>query len=69
MLDGRLRAESIALHLEAEVTLFASATEARTQPRYGYEFGIAFDIGYVATGCVVSFEGLQLERVGVAVDE
>ena len=58
VLDGRLRAESIALHLEAEVASFASAAKARTKPRHGDGFGMAFDIGYVATGRVVSFEGL-----------
>ena len=58
VLDGRLRAESIALHLEAKVASFASAAKARTKPRHGDGFGMAFDIGYMATGRVVSFEGL-----------
>ncbi len=69
VLDGRLRAEGITLHLEAEVASFASATEAHVKPRHGNEFGVEFDIGYVVTGRTVSFEGLQLERAGVAVDE
>ncbi|OGX91134.1 dihydrolipoyl dehydrogenase family protein [Hymenobacter coccineus] len=69
VLAARLRAEGITLHLEAEVTSFTSATEARITSRQGDEFGVGFDIGYVAIGRVVGFDGLALEQAGVAVDE
>ena len=69
VLEARLRAEGIALHLEAEVASFSSATEARIKPAKGEGFGVAFEAAYVAIGREVSFDGLQLDRAGVAVDE
>jgi pyruvate/2-oxoglutarate dehydrogenase complex dihydrolipoamide dehydrogenase (E3) component len=68
VLDKRLRAEGLTRHLEAEVVAFTSATEARIRPQHGSEFGVEFDAVYVAIGRTVSFEGLDLERAGVAVD-
>ena len=65
----RLRAEGITFHLEAEVTDFASAHEARVQPKDGPAFSLGFDVGYVAIGREVSFDGLQLDQAGVEVDE
>ncbi len=68
VLEERLRAEGLTLHLEAEVASFATATEARIKPREGEEFGVDFDVAYVAIGREVSFDSLQLDRAGVAVD-
>ncbi|MFD2784555.1 dihydrolipoyl dehydrogenase family protein [Hymenobacter rubripertinctus] len=69
VLEERLRAEGLTIHFNAEVTSFSSATHARVQPKEGTEFGLDFDIGYVAIGRQVSFEGLQLEKAGIEVDE
>lgn len=68
VLAGRLRAEGLTMHLEAEVAAFASATEARIKPQHGDEFEVAFDAVYVAIGRTVSFEELALEQAGVEVD-
>ncbi|SMB99460.1 FAD-dependent pyridine nucleotide-disulphide oxidoreductase [Hymenobacter roseosalivarius DSM 11622] len=65
----RLRGEGITFHLESEVASFSSATQAQIKPRQGEAFALDFDIGYVAIGREVSFEGLQLEKAGVEVDE
>lgn len=69
VLSQRLQAEGIVFHLEAEVTSFASATEARVKSRSGPEFGVEFDSAYVAIGREVRFDGLQLSQAGVEVDE
>ena len=69
VLEERLRAEGLTLHFNAEVASFSSATHARIKPKEGAEFGLDFDIGYVAIGRQVSFEGLQLEKAGVEVDD
>ena len=68
VLDERLRAEGLTLHLDAEVAAFTSATQARVQPKTGAAFAVDFDIVYVAIGREVGFAGLQLERAGVEVD-
>ncbi|GAA4506907.1 mercuric reductase [Hymenobacter ginsengisoli] len=65
----RLRAEGITVHLKNEVASFSSATQALITPRQGAPFVLDFDSGYVAIGRLVSFEGLQLEKAGVEVDE
>jgi len=69
VLAERLRAEGLTIHLEAEVEAFASASQARVKPKAGDSFPVDFDLVYVAIGRHVSFEGLQLERAGVEVDE
>lgn len=69
VLEERLLAEGLTLHLNAEVTSFSGPTHARIKPTEGAEFGLDFDIGYVAIGRQVSFEGLELERAGVEVDD
>lgn len=69
VLDERLRAEGLTLHLDAEVAAFTSATQARVQPKVGEAFTVDFDIVYVAIGREVGFDGLQLERAGVEVDD
>jgi pyruvate/2-oxoglutarate dehydrogenase complex dihydrolipoamide dehydrogenase (E3) component len=69
VLDKRLRAEGLTIHLEAEVEAFISATQAHVKPKAGDSFPVDFDAVYVAIGRHVSFEGLELERAGVEVDE
>jgi len=65
----RLRGEGIIFHLECEVAAFSSATQAQIKPKKGAPFTLDFDIGYVAIGRQVGFDGLQLEKAGVEVDE
>ncbi|MBT2557597.1 FAD-dependent oxidoreductase [Hymenobacter sp. ISL-91] len=69
VLAERLRAEGLSIHLEAEVEAFTSASQARIRPKSGEAFAVDFDLVYVAIGRHVSFEGLQLEKAGVEVDE
>ena len=68
VLEARLRAEGLTLHLGAEVEEFTSATQARVRLQEGEPVTIDFDAAYVAIGRHVGFEGLQLEQAGVAVD-
>ena len=69
VLEERLRAEGLTLHFNAAVASFSSPTQARIKPENGAEFGLDFDIAYVAIGREVNFEGLDLDRARVAVDE
>ena len=65
----RLKAEGLTFHLEAEVTSFSGPNEGQVTPKGGEAFAVGFDVVYVAIGRQVSFEGLQLEKAGVEVDE
>ena len=64
----RLRDEGLTIHLNAEVSAFTGPHTAHVQPQDGTAFDVPFDIGYVAIGREVSFDGLQLAQAGVEVD-
>ncbi|QKG52495.1 dihydrolipoyl dehydrogenase family protein [Hymenobacter sp. BRD67] len=68
VLDERLRAEGLTIHLDAVVAAFTTAAEAHIKPKNGAEFKLEFDLVYVAVGREVSFESLHLDRAGIAVD-
>ena len=68
VLLARLRAEGVTVHLEADITDFPAETEARVQPKNGAAFTVGFDAAYVAIGRQVGFDGLGLDKAGVAVD-